>query len=161
MNTRRDRRGGWILLETLVALAVLSIGIIAVNRALGQALVSRALARDYTEASFHLQDVMGRLRLEPKIAVDTSGKGVCSDSDGRFHYTWSVDRVPFDPPPIMQTLPPHLGQINLPVRFLGRLRVTVTWTRQGRPYELTAETLVQPERIWTRETGTNAATPTP
>ncbi|UCC16519.1 MAG: hypothetical protein JSU58_09150, partial [Dehalococcoidales bacterium] len=51
---------------------MLSIGLVAVNRAFGEALLVRAQARDYTQARFLLEERMGELELQPVLAEGTA-----------------------------------------------------------------------------------------
>ncbi len=143
---------GWILLETIVALMMLSIGGVAVNRAMQEALVTRAMARDFTEARFLMEQVMSELELQPALVEGESKSGNFGDDFPRFSYQWNVSRVELPQP----ELPPQAAAIlvqplQLPVHYLGKIHVTLTWTRAGRKFSRSAETLIAPERIFTEE----------
>lgn len=143
---------GWILVETLVALVVLSVGILAANRALGESLFTRAMAQDYTQARFFLERVMSELELQPKLAENSEGKGDFGKDYPSFSYRWEVTRadipVPRIPPEILIKFP---DGIKLPVPYLGKIRVTVFWTRRGQTYSRSVETLISPERLYVYE----------
>lgn len=145
-------RAGWVLVETLVALIVLSIGVIAVNRAMQEGLVTRAMARDYTQARFLLEQVMGELELQPILAEGARKAGDFGEAHPRFSYAWAVSRVDIPQP----ALPPRartalVQPVELPVSYLGKITATVLWTRAGRSFQRTAETLVAPERLFIEE----------
>jgi hypothetical protein len=140
---------GYMLMEALCAMAVLSISMVAIHGALRQASITRAQARDYTQVRFLLQDRMSELELQPMLAA---GKwtGVYDGDLSRFSWETSVERVPIapprldSPPPIpVPGGPPPLE----PVVEMGRLTVTVRWTRSGQTFSETVQTLVGPERF--------------
>jgi hypothetical protein len=147
-----ESKHGWVLLEAIVALTVLSVGVWAVNRALQDALLTRAMAQDYTQARFFLEQVISELELQPVLAEGASKSGTFGDDYPRFSYTWMVSKVDVPAPQI----PPQLLAImqtepELPVPYLGKLRVTVNWTRAGRSFSRSLETLIAPNRLYTQE----------
>jgi hypothetical protein len=136
----------------MVALMVLSIGGVAVNRAMQEALVTRAMARDFTEARFLLEQVMSEMELQPILLDGSTKSGGFGDDRPRFSYRWDVSIVELPQPQLPPLATAIIVQpLELPVRYLGKIRATVTWTRAGRTFERTAETLVAPERIYTEE----------
>jgi type II secretory pathway pseudopilin PulG len=148
MSPRRTC-GGWILLETIVAMAVLSIGVVAVNRAIGEALVTRALARDYTEAWLLLEQKLAEAEMQPVLVADTRDKGGFGDAYPRFTWFWDVKAVEVPSPSLPEGVASLIGQrFEPPVRYLGRLAVTVRWTRKGNTYERALETIIPPERFF-------------
>ena len=150
--TSQKASNGWILIETLVALVVLSIGIVAANRALGESLFTRAMAQDYTQARFFLEQVMSELELQPVLAENSTGKGDFGKDFPRFNYKWAVTRydlpVPRIPPEILLNFP---NGVQLPVPYLGKISVTVSWTRREQTFTRTVETLIGPERLFVYE----------
>ena len=145
-------RSGWILVETLVALMMLSIGGVAVNRAMQEALVTRAMARDFTEARFLVEQVMSEIELQPVLVEGASKSGDFGDEHPRFSYRWDVSIVELPQPELPPLATATIVQpLELPVQYLGKIRVTISWTRVGRAFERSAETLVAPERIYTEE----------
>ena len=146
--SQRRTCGGWILLETVVAMAVLSIGVVAVNKAIGEALVTRALARDYTQARFLLEQKLAEVEMQPVLVADTRDKGGYGEEFPRFTWFWDVRAVEMPVPSLPEGLVTLIGQrFEPPVPYLGRLSVTVRWTRKGNTYERVLETLLPPERF--------------
>lgn len=143
---------GWMLLETIVALTVLSVGVWAVNRALQDALLTRAMAQDYTQARFFLEQVLSELELQPVLIEGASKSGGFGDDHPRFSYTWSVSKVDVPAPPIpAELLAVMQSEPELPAPYLGKLRVTVSWTRADRSFSRSIETLIAPDRLYTQE----------
>lgn len=144
----RTRREGWILLETIVALVLLSVAMVAVNRAMYEAALTRAQAQDYTQARFLLEEKMAELTMWPVVACPLAKAGGFGEAHPRFSWEWSVSEVRIAPPRLPgqtgRRLPPDM---QLEERVLGRLEVTVRWTRAGRGYERTAKTLLPSDRI--------------
>ena len=142
-------RHGWILVETLAALVVLSVGILAVNRSLGESLLTRAMARDYTQARFFLEQVMSELELQPVLVDGATGSGDFGKDNPRFSYSWAVSRVdlnlPALPPQILERFP---NGVQPPVPYLGKISLTVKWTRSGRAFSRTAETLIDMRHLY-------------
>lgn len=149
---RRTHTSGWVLVETLVALVVLSIGVIAVNRATHEALVTRAQARDYTQARFLLEQLMSELELQPKFRQGASASGPFGDEFPRFTWEWTVAKVEMPEPEAPDRLPiGFMDHFQFPAAYLGKISATVRWTRAGRPFEMTAETLVGPDKLLAEE----------
>ena len=57
------KRAGYIFVETVVAMGVLSISVLVVQAALRQGILTRAQAQDYTTARFLLEQVAGEQAL--------------------------------------------------------------------------------------------------
>lgn len=149
MRTRRNE--GWVLIETLVAMVLLSVGVMAINRALVEALRTRAIAKDYTAARFLLDEKMGELEMQPMLNEGDSGAGQFKAQE-QFSFSWSVARVDLPTPPIPAELQQFfLEPPTLPEPHLGRISVTVMWTRAGREFNATGETLISAKRILTLE----------
>ena len=147
MSTRPDRHG-WILLETIVALLLLSVAMVAVNRAMYEAALTRAQAQDYTEARFLLEEKMAELTMWPVLACPLAQNGDFGEAHPRFSWAWSVSEVRIVPPQLPQQARRRLPMdMQLDERILGRLEVTVRWTRAGQAYERTAKTLLPSDRI--------------
>lgn len=148
MVPTRSTPGGWILIETLVAMTMLSVGVLAMNRAMQEALETRAMARDYTEARFLIEQVMSELEMQPQLVEGASKAGGFGKDYPRFSYAWTVSRFDFPQP----VLPPDVqqflnGPVGLPEPYLGKIQVTVNWTRRDRPYSRTVETLIPAEQL--------------
>lgn len=147
-----NRRAGWILIETLVALMVLSIGILAVNRAMQEATLTRAMARDFTQARFLLEQVASELDLQPILIDGDTHQGDFGKDYPRFSYQWNVSRVDLPAPQLPPLAQAALTQpLQLPSSYLGKVTVKVSWTRAGRTFDRTLETLIAPEKMYTTE----------
>ena len=68
------QRRGYILVETLVAMAVLSVSLLGIHRGISQALTARARTMDFTVARFLMEQKLGELMLQPEL-VKSSGQG--------------------------------------------------------------------------------------
>jgi hypothetical protein len=144
------RRRGYLLFESIVAIAVLSVGIVGINAAFRQALLTRAIADDYTRAAFLLDRVITPLTLQPVLAVGTDeGDFGRDDALRRFRWETRIEKV--DVP--LPELPPELQenyrlQIEREAGAMARITATVTWTRAGSTYTRTAATLFPGSRLW-------------
>lgn len=143
-------RRGYILLEAVAALAVLSIGAVAVHRAMGEAIATRGQARDYTQARFLLEDLMGEILLQPVLREERRS-GVFDEDLERFSWAYVVSRVDLPPEPPVEGPGGILYEAPQPVRYLARIEAVVRWRRRGETYELTAQTLLGPERLYVPE----------
>lgn len=141
-----SRARGYILVEAVTAMAVLSITAVAVQRAVHTAVLARGLARDYTTAQFLLERVAADQALQPRIAAGETYEGIFPPPDDRFSYRWYVENVDIA---MDETLPePPTGQrVNL-LRSMGRMHIEVSWNRGGQPFLAEAETLLSPDRVW-------------
>lgn len=146
------RANGYILVETLVAMAVLSISMVTIHNALGQAALTHAQARDLTQARFLLDQKMGEYRLNPALE-EGEVSGDFGEALPQFHWKVSVTKIllPAPPPPLI----PQVAPIKLAALFLGKIVVTVQWTTGRQPFEERFETLVPPSHF--REIPANAA----
>lgn len=147
------RASGYIMIETVVAVAVLSLGAFAVNGAIQQAIQTRGQAQDFTRARFLLDSLTNELLLQP-ILTEGSDQGKFDGRDSRFSWAWSVSRVnppvpsePFKPlPPNAEPSPPFLYPRES--SYLAHIHATIRWERSGMPFEESYETLLAPERLW-------------
>ncbi len=146
--TPRARRG-YIFVETLVAMAILSISILVIQDAVRQAILTRAQARDYTTARFLLERIQAR-RMLVYEQPEGEGSGTFEEPFERFSYEWRVQRVEVPKPDMPPDMPPEeIKQFNDTFKgFLGRLTVKVRWNRAGTDFDATAETLLRPELVW-------------
>lgn len=150
MNARsKPAAAGWVLMETLVSMVVLSIAVLALNRGFAEAVLTRAIARDYTQARFFLEQVAGELEMKPVHEDGATGSGGFGKEHSRFSYTWSVTKqdVPAPTLPAM-TLPVQLqnaiNNFEPPIEYLGKISVRVRWTRAGSEYSADLETAIAP-----------------
>ncbi len=147
------RAAGYIMIETVVAVMVLSLGAFAVNGAIQQAIRTRGQAQDFTHARFLLDGLMNEIQMQP-VLREESQTGRFSGPDARYSWEWSVRRVnppvpqaPFKPlPPGAKPLPPF--QYSPELSYLAHVRVVIRWERAQMPFEESYETLLAPERLW-------------
>lgn len=144
-------RRGYLLIETAVAIAVLSIGAVGVHFAMQQVLVLRALSEDYTKASFLLDSLVREIEVEPRLA-EQQRSGNFDAPYQRFSYSVLVDRVQTPLPDLPIELPRELREaIEEELGYMGRITATVRWSRRGEPDEVSISTLVPPRQFWTPE----------
>ena len=149
---------GYILVETLTAMAILSISVLAMNGALRQATLTMAMARDFTQARFVLEQVVGSVEL--KQIVDPGGaSGRYGGSLSHFQWSYEITTIEMPVPPVqlnpenpahaqlLQRLMNEDGEIELPVHYIPMVRAEVTWTRGGQRFTEVVETLLDPDRL--------------
>lgn len=126
-------------MEALVAMAVLSVSLIAIHNAMRQAVITRAQARDYTHARLLLDRLMAEMALMPEF-VEREEAGDFGDAFPNFAWQRSIQ---------MLTLqgahggPGPAGEAAAQMGRLAHLRATVTWTRGGRAFSESMETLMR------------------
>lgn len=143
------RRAGYVLLEAVGAMAVLSMGIVGVHQAMRETIVTRGQARDFTQARFLMDELLGELQLQPLLAEGTQS-GDFGEGLARFHWSYTVTRVELRSEEEPQlALDPNRRPIVVkrPVNFMCRIEVTVSWTHRGQSYSQTTQTLCQPEKL--------------
>ncbi len=151
--TGRRASTGYILLETLTALTVLSVSVLAMNAALRQSVQTRALARDYTEARFLMEHLLGAIEVLPRVEAGTTS-GVFQTAP-RFQYEYIIDTVEVPAPAVsgasLQRASEQLGvnpdELELPVPFIPRVKAVVRWSRGGREHEAVITTLLDPNQM--------------
>ena len=146
-----SRMRGYILVEAVTAMAVLSIAAIIVQQSVHTAVLARGLARDYTIAQYLLERISADRALEPCIAAGEAHMGTFPSPDDRFSYRWVVEEVDLALPNLPRGLPPEQAAelASKLVDPMGRLHIEITWTRGGEPFSIFAETLLSPEQTWT------------
>lgn len=143
------RRAGYILVETIVAMGLLSVSMLMIHANIRQAVITRGQAQDYTTARMLLDDIMAR-QLIQVVLSPRSEKGQFPPPNERFSYSWELTRIELPRPPI----PAHLDVMaqeqleDLFVEYMGKMRATVEWTRAGRTFSAEAETLISPNQFW-------------
>lgn len=161
MRPSRKTESGWVLMEALVAMVVLSVAIVALNRAFAEAVYTRAIARDYTQARFLLEQVTGELEIKPMHEDGASGSGDFGEDYPRFSYSWTVSKQDVPPPQLPAIIPVELqaaaANFQPPIEYLGKIAVQVHWTRSGQNYSAELETAIPPGGIRIQEEADNAA----
>ena len=148
----RNRQAGYIFVETVVAMGVLSISVLVVQAALRQGILTRAQAQDYTTARFLLEQVAGEQALlfqQP----EGSGSGDFKPPYDNYHYEWKIEKVDIPIPESVGNLPPEQREEfeKRIVDYMGKLSVRVTWKRGGAEMEALGETLLRPDLLWMPE----------
>jgi hypothetical protein len=151
------RACGYVLLEAVGALAVLSVGIVGVQQAMREVVLTRAQARDFTQARFLLEELISELQVRPQLSEGKHSGGY-GENYPRFRWEYVVKRVdmpeaqmqlPQQQQPVQGAAPgvPPPPQMQIPVRFMGQIKVTISWTLASHKYSRSLETLCQPERL--------------
>ncbi len=149
-QTTLRRRTGYILVEAMVAMGLLSLGMLSINTGLRQAVLVRGETEDLTLARFMLEEIMTDLEMQPELR-ESSGSGRFPGEQSRFRYEWEVRRVSIPRP----TLPSDATEADITrfeeqfKDFMGSVTVIIRWTRAGNEYEVVGETLLRPEQLWT------------
>jgi len=140
---------GYIMVETLVAMAVLSISTVVIQEAVRQAILARGEAMDYTTARFLLEKVIADRML---VFEQPEGKdeGKFQAPFERFAYSWELrmEEVPIPELPPGMPLEDVKAFKDSFVKHIGKLRVKITWSRAGTPFTAVAETLLRRNLVW-------------
>jgi len=88
----RNEAGGFTLIETLVAMMILSISIVVIFQLFSGGLKSARLSEDYTRAVFHAREKMEEVLLAEKLGNDVS-EGEFGDG-----FRWKTQIVYLEPP---------------------------------------------------------------
>lgn len=142
-------RGGYILVETVVAMAVLSISILGVHQGISQALLARARTMDFTMARFLMEEKLNDLLIQPQL-TEGQGKGTFDVPHERFSYEWSLKKVEVPKPEMTGEMNPERQQYVMKnwKSYVGKISITISWMRAGEPFERTGETLIGPDKLW-------------
>jgi len=141
------KTAGYIMVETLVAMAVLSIGLVGVHKALREGIKTRGIARDATHARFLLDQKVAELELRPFLFEGTES-GSWKGEFSRFEWRYRIEKVELPLPPLPEYIDSQLViDLEMPVSYLGRISATISWVRSGQRFTRTAETLIAPERL--------------
>lgn len=152
MNGRRKTICGYILIETAVALVLLSVGATTVHRTIQEAIRTRGQAQDYTRVRFLLDQIVADLELQPELIVH-SDEGRFEGEHARFSWDYEVLRVDV-PLSASSLVPPSEDREVEPFEYpedqgyLAYVRATVSWTRSGRAFSESYETLLGPHKLW-------------
>lgn len=143
-------RRGYILIETLVALTVLSVSAFTLQRAISQAAILQGLSEDYTTVQFLMENTISRMLLENILLHEMTESGVYPEPYERFAYTIEVSQVPVPRPELPSSIEPFERE-RLRRRYkdeIPKLRIEITWMRGGQLNTRVGETLLGPERLW-------------
>lgn len=147
-NTR-SRCAGYLLIETIVAMAVLSMSMLYIHTGIRQSVQVHAQAQDVTTARLLLRQVLSEQELQPKLVVD-SGSGTFPAPNERFEYSVEITKEPVPVPELSADFPEEMqGWFKEEFRdYIGKVSVTIRWSRSGILSEMVGETLLHPEQLW-------------
>jgi type IV pilus assembly protein PilV len=120
METKRSgtkKEGGFTLLEVIMAISILTVGLLAVASMQASAIRGNAISRDYTESTDKVQDVMEKLLSlnfsanELNAGDHTEGE-LGLDTTDKYSVIWSV-------------------QNDTPISGVKTIFVTVQWQERG------------------------------
>jgi DNA-directed RNA polymerase beta subunit len=148
---------GYILVEAVIAMTILSIGVMTIQRGIRQTLIVRGQARDYTQARFLLENIIAEVELQPEHAIENKS-GQFGGDQSRFRWSWEITKIDLPAPPLPPNMDPKQAK-ELNVKYLAKIKATVRWTRNNKEYEETMETLFAPEKLWLPGQGPAGAPP--
>ncbi|HOZ46874.1 MAG TPA: hypothetical protein PLO37_00500 [Candidatus Hydrogenedentes bacterium] len=141
-----SRRLGYILIESALAMALLSICMLAIQGAIRQTLFVRGQARDYTQVKFLLESIIGEIELQPEY-IAMSKTVALPGEFSRFTASWDITRIDLPTPPLPRDVEEdEIKRLSVP--YLAKVKATVKWQRSGQHFEESAETILAPERIY-------------
>jgi len=148
----RPGRAGYILVETAVALVLLSVGSFAVHRTIQEAIRTRGQAQDFTRARFLINTTLADILAQPQL-LEARKSGSYPGADSRFSWTSEIKRIDVPVPaaplrPRRDAKPPPPFEFPEGIDYLARVSVTITWQRSGLDFSESAETLLGPGRLW-------------
>jgi len=146
-HTARAR--GYILLEAVVSMALLSVSVIGINGALRQAILVKGEAQDYTQARFILEQQIAKVELQRQLS-ETENSGTCRGELSRFRWRYKVSKIQLPEPELPPDIPPErLRDLKMRAPYMAKIEAIVTWSRSGIEHEETIETLWIPDKLWT------------
>lgn len=149
---RKQSKYGYILFEAVFSMALLSIAGLTFQSALHQAILTRGQANDYTIARFLLERVNAEIELQPQFE-ETEKSGQFPSPYNRFTYEWKISKLSIPKPSLPSKLPPDLRE-NLEKMFrdyMAKVDIWIRWQRAGMNFEVHAQNLFQPEKLWLPE----------
>lgn len=146
------RRNGYLMVEAIVAMGLLSITMVTIHAGMRQAFIALGESEDFTIARFLLEDLMGAIEMQKTVKEDHQS-GKFPGEHNRFNYDWRVRKVRLTPPAMPQDMTPEMREVfrNKFKPYVGHIQVTISWNRGGRPYKITGQTVFSPENLWLPE----------
>ncbi len=130
---------GMTLLETIVALAILAIGIVGVLHAFSTSVIATRAAESYSKGTILASQVASELDRQTTVEAGEES-GTFEDEP---NYSWEAVVEPADDNGLMRTT------------------ITVTWNRAANPRHLDLVLCLKPSGAETTETGTPSPASTP
>jgi type II secretory pathway pseudopilin PulG len=150
---RHSSESGYILLEAMVALALLGVISYSIHGTFQQALLTRAQAQDYTRARFLLEQLVADRQLQPIVTQGAGDGFFTGETDERFQWAYQIQKVNLPKPP-KPINPPKEGTTRPKFRYpkdsayLVHVVATVSWRRGGQDFSESIETLFSPRKLW-------------
>lgn len=113
---------GFLLLETILSVLILTVGLSVVIRSFGSSLDALRVSNDYTQALLLLEEKMGELEAQGSIPTGTVG-GIFPSEDDQFQ--WEVRASAPNPLDLFE------------------VEVTVSWKQRGRPRDISVVTYLR------------------
>ena len=127
----RDGRGGFTLIEVMIAILILSVGMMAMALLQISAIRGGAFASQVTQASVEGQDKIEELRSMDYASIASGHDSVVSGNGITYTRTWTVT----------ESLPP--GTTGTPTTKMKTILLTVSWAGpQGNSHSITLATIV-------------------
>jgi general secretion pathway protein I len=125
---------GFTLIETLVAISILSVSLVVLMQLFSGGLKSSRLSDEYTRGIFHAREKMDEILLAGELSEGIIG-GEFDDG-----FKWKAEALRLDMP--------EAKNVDLPFRAFN-IRVAVTWDAGGREkqFSVSAIKLVRPSRV--------------
>jgi len=158
----RSPMRGYVLVEVVVSMMVLTVGILSVSRSFSVAMLARGLSQDYTDSRYLAAEQIWQAVAQAEAGALTLGgaQGRFPDPWRKFSWEWKVEEtsLPYEVSvKIREVVGPQrsrrgrsrraVPQVEIeeqPEKFFNRVVVTVKWTRRNVEYERWVATLVPP-----------------
>ena len=151
MNPRpRARQRGYIMVETLVAMTILSISAFGIHRSVYQAISARREAEQLTIARYLLEHLVAKIEMRPEMGLGSGTDTFAADGYPDLGYTYEITRIDA---PLRGRAARYLNDPQLSLSYqdyIGKLTVRIYHEQDGpeRPL-VVGETLLQPSQLWT------------
>lgn len=150
-NVSKTTMGGYILVESTVAMVVLGIGIFTVHGVMRQALITKGQAEDYTHVRHLAERIKADLDLQP-ILVEGRRAGRFDPPYQRFTWEYEIRRVGLPGPGEPSRRQPDAGEAPFSYvpegGYLAHVAVTISWQRARQGFRESFVTLYGPEKLW-------------
>jgi hypothetical protein len=149
---RRHRRRGYIMVETLVAMTILSISSFAIQRAIYQAVSARREAEQITIARYLLEHLVAKIEMRPEMALESGQGDFVADGFPNLAYAYEVSRIEA---PLRGRAARFLNDPQVSQHYqdyIGKLTVRIFNVVEGPDNPIAVgETLLQPSQLWLPE----------
>jgi len=124
-NPRSNAKGGFALIEILVAVSILAISLVVIFQLFSGGLKSRKLSEEYARGVFHAREKMAETLLNPDLSE--------GETEGEFEdgYEWQMTITP---------IPSEEDEEKLSVGLLN-IRIRITWHEGEKKKSFEVDTL--------------------